>query len=182
MDTTEPAKANGKPYIPGRQRGKIPDDEWELIQAHRRGLAKQLADVEAAIKRDERELRDGGPNRGPAIFGYTRPIEQAQSRKPDTLILTTTSRSLPPAMQYQRYPVTGRKTAPTGPQTPLPQENGPIPWADSRLETVKTGPGTGWKSRDRGPLCLPGGRLKALPTHATTIWRPGRAGVVPREA
>ena len=72
MDTTEPAKANGKPYIPGRQRGKIPDEEWAEIQAYRRSLAKQLADVEAAIKRDEEAARNSGPKRGPAIFGYIR--------------------------------------------------------------------------------------------------------------
>lgn len=76
MDTTEPAKANGKPYIPGRQRGKIPDEEWAEIQRYRTGLKKQLADVEAAIKREEHAAREVSAKRAPAIFGYVRVSHQ----------------------------------------------------------------------------------------------------------
>ena len=68
----EPTNGNGKPHIPGRQRGRIPAEEWAEIQAHRRSLAKQLADVEAAIKLEEEIAKGNGPDRSPCICGYIR--------------------------------------------------------------------------------------------------------------
>ena len=71
-----PPEPNGNGYVPGRQRGKIPAEEREMIQAYRRDLAKQLADVEAAIKREENAARETAAKRGPAIFGYVRVSHQ----------------------------------------------------------------------------------------------------------